>query len=518
MFRSLKSISPGGYLRIAVDLLLIHLSLAAALSIAVLYHATTGNLDMARELTRAFPDYYWLVFWPLSAVFPITFAASGFYTRMRTYPNRYKLLVTARGAAIAAVVFLAANYFLFPRSLVARSTAVVFSVIMIVAIASARLLKTAVLRFVGSTDAPPSAPVRDGGVVLVVGGVGYIGSHLVRRLLESGYRVRALDNLVYGHSAVKSILRHPNFELVVGDCRNIQTVVSAVRDVRAIVHLAAIVGDPACDLDKQTALEINYAATRMLIEVAKGNGVERFIFASSCSVYGANDEMVDERSEVNPISLYAKTKVDSEEALLRARSDSFHPTILRLATVFGNSYRPRFDLVVNLLTARAFQEGTITIYNGQQWRPFIHVRDIAEAIIASLEAPVRLVSGEVFNVGDSRLNYTLSQVADVIGGVFPETKVEHVENSDRRNYRVSFDKIRNQLGFRCAWDIRDGVMELKHAFEDGSIQDYRDPYYSNQKFLQNAGSPSHTDETDKGVMAAFSSTTESRELVLEAVR
>src|SRR5262249_46220608 len=195
------------------------------------------------------------------------------------------------------------------------------------------------------------------------------------------------------------VRNHPNFELIVGDCRNIQDVVKSMQRVDSVIHLAAIVGDPACEQDRASALEINYAATRMLVEVAKGHGVRRMLFASSCSVYGATEIEMDENSAVQPISLYGHTKVDSERALLEAASDTFHPSILRFATVFGLGYRPRFDLVVNLLTAKARQEGVITIYNGEQWRPFIHVRDLVEATVQVMEAPLALVGGQVLNVG-----------------------------------------------------------------------------------------------------------------------
>src|SRR5262249_51802996 len=153
----------------------------------------------------------------------------------------------------------------------------------------------------------------------------------------------------------------------------------------------------------------------------------------------------NEESEVCPVSFYGQTKVDSERALLESRTDSFHPTILRFATVFGLSHRPRFDLVVNLLSAKAAQDGVITIYNGQQWRPFIHVRDLVEAVALVLEAPARLVAGQILNVGDANMNYTLSDVARVVRQIFPATRVEHVANSDRRNYRVSFRKIESTL-------------------------------------------------------------------------
>jgi len=277
-----------------------------------------------------------------------------------------------------------------------------------------------------------------------------------------------------------------------------------VQGVDSIVQLAAIVGDPACEQDRTSALEINYAATRMLIEIAKGNGVRRLIFASSCSVYGASDDEVDEQSEVRPVSFYGQTKVDSERALLESRTDTFHPTILRFATVFGLSCRPRFDLVVNLLSAKAAQDGVISIYNGRQWRPFIHVRDLVEAVAMVLEAPVRLVGGQVLNVGDSRLNHTLSDVARSIARVFPGTRIEYVDNSDRRNYRVSFAKIEKGLGFRASYSLLDGIEEVRKAFETGLIADYADVRYHNQRFLLAAGSPGHKSEVDAQVMAAFS--------------
>jgi nucleoside-diphosphate-sugar epimerase len=263
------------------------------------------------------------------------------------------------------------------------------------------------------------------------------------------------------------------------------------------------VGDPACEVDRQISREINYSATRMLIEVAKGNGNCRLIFSSSCSVYGATDLLMDEYSNVLPISLYAETKVDSEEALLDARSPDFHPVILRLATVFGLSYRTRFDLIVNLLTAKAHAEGMITIFNGTQWRPFIHVQDVANGICQVLSAPIDVVSGETYNLGDSRMNFTLGHLAEKVLGEFPATRVEYVENSDRRNYRVSFEKIHNQIGFECQWTIEDGIREIKSAFDSKFITDYRDARYSNLQFLKLCGTPLCKDELDRHLMAAL---------------
>jgi nucleoside-diphosphate-sugar epimerase len=477
--------------------------MAAALVVSVMYQMGAGSGDQARALTADFTNYYMRFFWVMSPIFPLIFALNGFYTHTRSYASRQKTWVILRTVVIAVVFFFGLNV-LLGNTIAGRSVVIPFIVFVGLALCGSRILKNYLEdRFdVKRKNALTTSSGKS--QVLVVGGAGYIGSLLIERLLQLGHRVRVLDSLLYGKESLRTVENHPDLELMVGDCRNIRDVIRAVRGVESIVHLAAIVGDPACEQDRDAALEINFAATRMLIEVAKGHGVGRLLFASSCSVYGATDVEMGERSKVSPISLYAQTKVDSEEALLAAKSDEFHPTILRFATVFGLGYRPRFDLVVNLLSAKAKQEGTITIFNGQQWRPFIHVRDIVEAMVCTLRAPARLVSGETFNVGDSRLNHTLQDVAEIVQEVFPGTKVEHVENTDRRNYRVNFDKIRDRLGFTARYTIRDGVEELKAAFEAGLIQDYKDLRYNNQRFLQKAGAVGNKNEIDALIMAAFS--------------
>jgi nucleoside-diphosphate-sugar epimerase len=486
------------------DFLIVHLSMIASLAMSVVYQTGAGNGVEAHAIVSGFLQYYKAFFWVLSPIFPLVFLLNGFYTHSRAYVGRYKALVIFRGVVVAAMVFFASHFLLFGNGRVGRSVALPFMVLTTAGAASVRMLKDFLEKryFVKSKTTPSLAPRRDW--VLVVGGAGYIGSLLVERLLEKGYRVRVLDSLLYGDEPLRTVKNHPDFELIVGDCRNIQDVVRAVSGVESVIHLAAIVGDPACNQDRDSALETNYAATRMLIEIAKGHGVSRLLFASSCSVYGATDLEMDENAAVQPVSLYGHTKVDSERVLLAAKNDTFHPTILRFATVFGLGYRPRFDLVVNLLTAKARQEGVITVYNGQQWRPFIHVRDLVEATVRVLEAPTRIVSGEIFNVGDTRLNHTLTEVAETIRGVFPDVRVEHVDNTDCRNYRVNFDKLLSRTGFRARYTVRDGVEEIKKAFDERLITDYTDLRYHNQRYLQAVGSPGHKDEFDALVMAAFS--------------
>ncbi|MGD0360672.1 MAG: SDR family oxidoreductase [Bryobacteraceae bacterium] len=486
-------------LRVIADFLIVQTAMLAALMVVALQFQA-GPEQSVRMGLAELRHYYITLFLPLSVLFPGFYALSGLYTTSRTYSKALALRRAASSAGIAALGMLAASFLLPNSQTLPRMAALVFATLVIIGTPGIRWLKHTLFEH---EKAERPATVARGELVLVVGGAGYIGSIVVRTLLKRGFRVRVLDSLVYGASAIEEVLDHPRLEFMRGDCRNIQDVVSAMRGAGAVIHLAAIVGDPACDQDHKTAQEINFAATRMMIEIAKGEQCQRFIFASSCSVYGASEQVMDENSQVQPISLYADTKVDSEQVLLAAANGTFHPTILRFATIFGLSPRPRFDLVVNLLTAKALKERVITIFNGEQWRPFLHVADAAAAIVRVLEAPVALVGGQIYNVGDSRLNYTLTDVAAKLVQFFPNTRVEHIENSDRRSYRVSFDKIKGHLDFACSRTLEDGIHEIKAAFENGQISDYGAALYSNVKYLKQHGSPLQTDVLGSQVMAAL---------------
>ena len=344
--------------------------------------------------------------------------------------------------------------------------------------------------------------------VLLIGGAGYIGSALLPMLLEKGYHVRLLDLFLYGAEAIRDYLHHPRLEIMRADFRHVDKVVEATKNMDAVIHLGAIVGDPACALDEDLTIEVNLTATRMIAEVAKGSGVSRFIFASTCSVYGACDEAlvehselkpasmdehsklvpvpVGEHSELKPVSLYARSKIASERVLLSLSDTNFAPTVLRFGTIYGLSGRTRFDLVVNLLTAKALVEGQITIIGGEQWRPFVHVRDAALSVFKTLEAPFPLVKHETFNVGSNEQNYTIYQVGAIINQFVPAAQiVDQGADTDRRNYRVNFNKIRDILGFAPVWGVEEGVAQVIEAIKSGKIKDYRDPRYSNVKFLGN---------------------------------
>lgn len=489
--------------RIVADFAIVHCAMLIAFAISIAYQGHGDEWWKASHLANAFRHYYLSRFLFVSLLFPVVFFVNGLYTHVRSYPPVVKLERFTVVVLLSLAVFIVVNYLLIQQANpIGRSVSLTFGGVALVGLVGIRIGKE---WLVGRERAEQksTSEMPDQGIVLVIGGAGYIGCCLVERLLDQGNRVRVLDNAVYGLEPIQHLLNHPNLDYVYGDCRNIQDVVKALHQVSSIVHLAAIVGDPACELDHKTAVEINFAATRMLIELAKGCGVERLLFASSCSVYGATDELMDENSAVRPVSLYGETKVSSERALLESATPHFHPVIMRFATVFGLSNRPRFDLVVNLLSAKAMQDGRITIFNGQQWRPFIHVRDLADAIALILNAPLASVSREIFNVGDNRLNHTLADVADVIRRVFPNACVEHRENLDQRNYCVDFTKIEKRIGFRCQYALEDGVREIKAAFDLNKIGDYRDIRFSNLGFLRETGAPENKSEFDAAVMAAF---------------
>jgi nucleoside-diphosphate-sugar epimerase len=255
-------------------------------------------------------------------------------------------------------------------------------------------------------------------------------------------------------------------------------------DVDAVIHLGEIVGDPATALDGLLTQEVNVAATRMVAEAAKGFRVKRFVYASSCSVYGAGDGVFEEQTVLNPVSLYARAKMDAERILLSLNDAHFHPVILRFATVYGMSPRPRFDLVVNLLTAKAIQDGEITVFGGGQWRPFVHVSDIARAILLALEAPQANVKGQVFNVGSDNQNYTIASLGEIVKAAVPTARlVNKADGGDPRNYRVSFAKIRRELGFEPLVTVEQGVAEIARVVQAGAVGHYSERRYSNYRTL-----------------------------------
>lgn len=320
--------------------------------------------------------------------------------------------------------------------------------------------------------------------VLVTGGAGYIGSVLVRLLLRAGHQVRVVDNLMYGGESIIDLLEDPNFEFQKGDLRRDGVAEEAVKGMDAVAHLAAIVGDPACAKNPELARETNLEASQKLFKAANAVGVQRFAFASTCSNYGKMpdpDQFVSESSELAPVSLYAETKVAFEKFLLEQEGTATtKATCLRFSTVYGLSPRVRFDLTVNEFTKELALERELVIFGEQFWRPYCHVRDLARSVITVIEAPEDKVAFEVFNVGDTAENYQKQMIVDEILKVLPDGQVKYVEkNEDPRDYRVNFDKIRDQLGFEITIKVPEGIRSINQAIKDGFVSNPDEQKYRN---------------------------------------
>lgn len=474
--------------RMVADAVMVNLAIITALAGRFIYYAQVEQFARGTDLRKLFAEFV-LIYRndaPLvTASFLAVAAASGFYTFGRAYRSKYKFLMVAQAVSIGFLIAGAAVYLMPGKLHLPRGAFLLAWLIALPLFTLSRLWST-LWSHVVTQDRTQNVTraARRPKKVLVVGGAGYIGSALIPKLLNGGYEVRLLDVMLYGTEPIASFLNHPNFELMRNDFRHVDHMVAAMRQVDAVVHLGGIVGDPACSLDETLTVEVNLMATRMIAEVAKGSGVSRFVFASTCSVYGASDEILDERSVLRPLSLYAKSKLASERVLTQMTGDSFAPIILRFGTIYGLSGRTRFDLVVNLLTAQAVADGRVTVHGGDQWRPFLHVDDAAMSVMKALEAPIAAVRGEAFNVGTNDENYTISQVAQLVQKSVPAAEIVSMgEVTDKRNYRVNFRKIAESLNFKPNWTVPLGIEQVKTALASGRVKDYRDAQYSNVKFM-----------------------------------
>lgn len=323
--------------------------------------------------------------------------------------------------------------------------------------------------------------------ILITGGAGYVGSVLSQYLVENNYNILCVDNLKFGKKSIETLISKENFslfEIDINDKENFSNLLTSNK-IDAIIHLAAIVGDPACKLYADEAKKTNFETTKWLIDECIKLKIPKFIFASTCSNYGKmknSSEYVDENSELKPLSLYAELKVEIEKYILNdlARDENFIPTILRFSTVYGHSERMRFDLTVNEFTKELTNNNELLVFGEQFWRPYCHVDDFANAFNTILKAPDSKIAYNVFNVGDTKENYTKKMIVDLLKKKLPHSKIKHVEKKeDPRDYRVNSDKIKNELGFRITKNVEQGIEELINLIKGDYYKDTEDQIYYN---------------------------------------
>lgn len=308
--------------------------------------------------------------------------------------------------------------------------------------------------------------------ILVTGHLGYIGTVLAPYLAAAGHDVVGLDSDLYRRCTFgpeDAIALIPRLDR---DLRDVN--VDDLEGFDAICHLAALSNDPLGDLDPELTLDINYRASVRLARLAREAGVARFVFSSSCSTYGASDDdrLLDEQADMQPVTVYGESKVLTERGLNELASESFSPTSLRNATAYGMSPRHRFDIVLNNLVAWAVTTGRVHLKSdGTPWRPLVHVEDISRAFLAVVEAPREEVHGQAFNVASNQENYRVRELAEIVAETVPGTTLEFAEGAspDKRNYRVSGDKIRSMLGYETTWTARRGAAELYAGYQQAAL-------------------------------------------------
>jgi nucleoside-diphosphate-sugar epimerase len=305
---------------------------------------------------------------------------------------------------------------------------------------------------------------------LVTGGTGYVGMEVVGELQGVGREVRVLDSILHGQEDLAAEQRQNGVDLVVADIRDDDARRRALDGVQEVVHLAAIVGDPACALDPERSTDVNVNATRSLLADALAAGVEKLVFASTCSNYGRMDDPtvpVTEEGELAPVSLYAEQKVGMEKAILSEEYVELQPTCLRFATVYGAAPRMRFDLTVNEFTRDLWADRDLEVFGEQFWRPYIHVADAGRAVRTVLDAPREQTASAVFNAGRSGENYTKQMLVEEIQRQVERGNISYVKrDEDPRDYKVSFDKIREVLGFETEHTVPDGIAEIVQALDE----------------------------------------------------
>lgn len=331
--------------------------------------------------------------------------------------------------------------------------------------------------------------------VLCVGGAGYVGAVLVPMLLERGHEVRVLDLYLYGKEALESVRGNPNLDEVTGDLRDIDLVRRSLEGCDAVIHLACISNDPSFELDPALGKSINYDPFAPTLAACKDAGVDRFVFASSSSVYGISDDPdVDEDHPLNPLTDYSKYKAMCEELLFSEQADDFTTVALRPATICGYSPRQRLDLTVNILTSHAYNNDKITVFGGEQERPNLHMLDCCDFYVQLLELPAERVAGKVYNAGYE--NHTVRDIAEIVRGVVARKRglepgaidIVTTPTDDIRSYHISARRIERELGLTYKRTIEDGAADLCDAFAAGRLPDpLTSVRYSNVKLMKQRG-------------------------------
>lgn len=346
--------------------------------------------------------------------------------------------------------------------------------------------------------------------LLVTGGGGYLGGWVVSTAIARGHRVRLLDRFCFLPPGEKperlfeDELVSGQLELVQGDIRRLQENLGLFDGVEGVIHLAGLSSDPTCDLDPEMAQEVNVECTRELARQALQGSARRFVFASTCAVYGHGVfELLDEESPSNPVSVFAGTKLDAEQALLSMESPSFVPVVARMGTLFGCSRRMRFDLAVNHMVATAMRQKRILVRGGgNQWRPFIHVRDAAEALLLLTEAPDGLVGGEVYNVGTDEQNIKVADLARLVADALGEVTIDIAkDDDDLRNYRVRFAKLKRAIRFSPVHALHEGIEEARRYLLDASIEPFAEQFFNVDRMKRLRATP--VDEGGEPVAARF---------------
>ncbi len=320
--------------------------------------------------------------------------------------------------------------------------------------------------------------------ILVIGGGGYVGTYLVDELIKNNYLVTVFDLFIYGNF----LENNNNLNIIKGDIRDLQLLRKIIKNFDSVIHLACISNDPSFDLNPQLGKSINFDPFEDLIKICKHEGVKRFIYASSSSVYGVKLEKdVDESSSLEPLTDYSKYKALCEDVLFKYNDKDFTCCVVRPATVCGYSKRQRLDLVVNILTNLAYNKKEISIYGGEQLRPNINIKDMSNAYLFLINQPKQLISGEVFNIGFE--NYSVNTLSNlVIRNIKHKVLIKHLKSEDNRSYHISSKKIQKKLGFKNHFNIEDAIIELVNIFKKKILIDpLNNEIYFNIKRMKSLG-------------------------------